>query len=151
MPSLDGARLHEHHGGAPVPPASGQGDPKQSVARLEVRAFGRAFHRRQLLPQRQVLQYQFAMAAERQRQRTADHHEQLQHGSIVADVASRIKEEEFWRGAGGPEKSHSEGENLKNLQRASIFLEPTCAVYKGAETAATELNPKRTVSKVQWI
>ena len=72
---------------------------KESVARLEVRALGPAFHRRQLLPQRQVLQYQFAMAAERQRQRAADHHEQLQHASIVADVASKIKEEEFWRGS----------------------------------------------------
>lgn len=99
MPSHDGARLHEHHGGAPVPPASGQGDPKQSVARVEVRALGRALHRRQLLPQRQVLQYQFAMAAERQGQRAADHHEQLQHASIVADVASKIKEKEFWRGS----------------------------------------------------
>ncbi len=68
MPSHDGVRLHEHHRRAPVPPASGQGDSKQSVARLEVRARGRAFQRGLLLPRRQVLQDQFPVAAERQRQ-----------------------------------------------------------------------------------
>ena len=89
MPPYDGVRLHEHHGCPPVAPASGQGDPKQSVAGLEVR-LGSAFHRRELLPQRQVLQNQFPMAAERQRQRTADYHEQLQHASIVAGVGPKI-------------------------------------------------------------
>jgi hypothetical protein len=69
MRSHDGLRLHEHHGRAPVPPGSGQDDPKQAVARLEMRTKGRAFHRRQLLPQRQVLQDQFPMSAERQGQR----------------------------------------------------------------------------------
>ena len=49
-----------------------------------VGARSRAFQRRELLPPRQVLQYQFPIAAERQRQRTADHNQQLQHASIVA-------------------------------------------------------------------
>ena len=70
--------------------------------RLEVRALGRAFHRRQLLPQRQVLQDQFPMAAERQRQRAADHDEQLQHASIVAGVGAKINGDEFWRGSTDP-------------------------------------------------
>jgi hypothetical protein len=73
MPPHDGVRLHKHHRRTPVPPEASEGDPKQSVARLEVRALGRALQRRQLLPQRQVLQDQFPMAAERQRQRAADH------------------------------------------------------------------------------
>jgi len=87
MPPHDRVRLHKDHRRAPVPPDASQGDPKQSVARLEVWAFGRAFQRRQLLPQRQVLQDQFAMAAERQRQRAANHDEKLQHASIVAASA----------------------------------------------------------------
>ena len=77
MPSHDGVRLQEHQGRAPVPPDSAQGDPKQSIARLEVRVLGRPFHRRQLLSQRQVLEDQFLMSAEGQRQRAGDHHEQL--------------------------------------------------------------------------
>jgi hypothetical protein len=100
MPSHDGVWLHEHHGRAPVPPDSRQDDPKQSVARLKMRAAGRAFHRRQLLPQRQVLQDQFPMAAERQRQRPADHEKPLQHASIVRGPGAEINGDEFWRGSG---------------------------------------------------
>jgi hypothetical protein len=40
MPSHDGVPLHEYQRRAPVPPDSSQADPKQSVARLEVRALG---------------------------------------------------------------------------------------------------------------
>jgi hypothetical protein len=97
MPSHDGVRLHEHQRRAPIPPDSGQGDPKQSVARLEVSAIGRPFHRRQLLPQRQVLQDQFTMSAERQRQRSADHDKQHYHAPIVAGVGAEINADEFWR------------------------------------------------------
>ena len=99
MPPHDSVWLHEHDGRAPVPPDSGQGDPKQSIACLEVRALGRAFHCRQLLPQRQILQDQFPMAAERQRQCAADHDEQLQHAAIVAGVGTKINVDEFWRGS----------------------------------------------------
>jgi hypothetical protein len=99
MPPHDGVRLHEHDRRAPVPPASGQGDPKQSVARLEGRAFGRAFQGRQLLAQREVLQDQFLMSTERQHQRAANHDEHLQHASIVSGVDAKINGDEFWRGS----------------------------------------------------
>jgi len=46
------------------PPASGEGDPKQTIAVFDGVAFGRAFHCHQLLPQREVLQDQFLMSAE---------------------------------------------------------------------------------------
>jgi hypothetical protein len=75
MAPHDGLRLHEHQGRAPVPPDSGEGNPKQSVAHLEVPAPGRAFHRHQLMPERQILQDQFPMSTERQRQRACDHDE----------------------------------------------------------------------------
>jgi hypothetical protein len=103
MPPHDRVRPHEYHGRAPVPPVSGQDDPKPSVARLEMRAAGRAFHRRQLLPQRQVLHDQFPMSAERQRQRPADHEKPRQHASIVRGPGAEINGDEFWRGSAGSE------------------------------------------------
>ena len=68
MPPDNGVRLHDDQRRAPVLPDSRQGNPKQSIATFEARVVRGTFHRRQLLPQRQVLQGQFAMAAERQRQ-----------------------------------------------------------------------------------
>jgi hypothetical protein len=72
MPPDNGVRLHEHQRRAPVPPDSRQGDPKQSIATFEARAVHGAFHRRQLLPKRQILQDQFSMAADHQRQCAGD-------------------------------------------------------------------------------
>jgi len=128
MPSHDGVRLHEYHRRAPVPPAPRQGNPKQSVARLEVRALGRAFQCRQLLPQRQVLQDQFSMAAKRQRQRTADHNEQLQHASIVAGIGARINADEFWRGSGAvhPALELLHGDNVAGHRFAHLDLKLRC-------------------------
>jgi hypothetical protein len=84
MPPHDRVRPHKDHRRAPVPPDATQGDPKQSVACLEVRTRGRTSQRHELLPQGQVFQNQFAMAAQRQCQRAADHDENLKHASIVA-------------------------------------------------------------------
>ena len=99
MPSHDRVRLHEDHRRAPVPPDSSQGDPEQPVVRLQVGAVGRPFHRHQLLPQREVLQHQFSMAAEPQRQGTTNDDQQLQHVSILAGVGATINPDEFWRGS----------------------------------------------------
>ena len=99
MPSHDGVWPHKYHRRAPVRPDSPQGDPKQSVTRLQVRATVRPFHRHQLLPQRQILQDQFSMSAESQRQRPTDDDQQLQHVSIVAGAGARINSDEFWRGS----------------------------------------------------
>ena len=78
MPSDDGVRLHDDQGGAPVPPTSRESQPKESVACPEA-ASRRSVEGRQLLPQRQVFQDQFPMAAERQRECADDHEEQFQH------------------------------------------------------------------------
>jgi hypothetical protein len=72
MPPENGVRLHDHQRRAPVLPDPRQGDPKQSIATFEARAVRGTFHRRQLLPQRQVFQDQFSMAAKRQRQCAGD-------------------------------------------------------------------------------
>jgi hypothetical protein len=78
-----------------------QGDPKQPIARPQMGASG-SFHGHQLLPQRQVLQNQFSLSAESQRQRTTDDNQQLQHVSILAGVGAKINSGEFWRGSGHP-------------------------------------------------
>jgi hypothetical protein len=49
--------------------------------------------------QAQVLQDQFPMAPERQRQAAADYDKQLQHASIVAGVGAKFNADEFWRGS----------------------------------------------------
>ncbi len=81
MPAHHGVRLNEHQRRAPVPPESSKHNPKQSIARQEARAFGRAFRRHQLLPQGEVLQHQFVMPAECERQSAADQDEQVQHAT----------------------------------------------------------------------
>jgi len=40
------------------------------------------------------------MSTARQRQRTDDDDEELQHASMVAAVAARFNKDEFWRGSG---------------------------------------------------
>jgi hypothetical protein len=89
MPPDNGVRLHNHQRRAPVLPDPRQSDPKQSIATFEAGAVRGTFHRRQLLPQRQVLQDQFSMAAKRQRQCAGDDDKQLQHASIVAGVDAK--------------------------------------------------------------
>jgi hypothetical protein len=49
MPSHDRVRLDEHQRRAPIPPESGQHDPKEPIARSQTRAFGRPFHGAELL------------------------------------------------------------------------------------------------------
>jgi len=63
---------------------------KESVARPEVSSLRRAADGRKLLPQSEVFQDYFPMAAECQRECAGDHDEQLQHASIVAGVGAKI-------------------------------------------------------------
>ena len=83
MPADDGVRLHDNQRRAPVPPTSRENHPKESVACPQATS-RRSVEGRQLLPQRQVFEDQFPMAAERQRDCADDHDEQLQHAVIVA-------------------------------------------------------------------
>ena len=89
MPAHDGLWSNKHDGRAPVRPEASQGDPKQAVSRLQARATVRPLHRHQLLAERQVLQDQFSMSAESQRQRTTDDDQQLEHVSILAGAGAR--------------------------------------------------------------
>jgi hypothetical protein len=96
MPADDGVRLHDNQRGAPVPPTLRESHPKESVASAEV-ASRRSVKGRQLLPQCQVFQDQFPMAAERQRECADDHDDQIQHARILAGVGANFNPDEFWR------------------------------------------------------
>jgi hypothetical protein len=99
MPSDDRVRLHDNQRCAPVPPSSGEGHPKKSVACPET-ASRRSVVGRQLLPQREVFQDQFPVAAERQRERPDHHDQQFQHAVIVAGVGAPFNSDQFWRESG---------------------------------------------------
>jgi hypothetical protein len=91
MPPDDRVRLHDNQRPAPVVPATREGNPKELVARPEAGTFLRTVQGLQLLPEREVLQDQFPMSAERQGQRADEHDEQLQHVVIVAGVYAKIQ------------------------------------------------------------
>jgi hypothetical protein len=74
MPADDGVRLHDHQRRAPVVPTSREDHPKESVACPET-ASRRSVEGRQLLPQREVFQDQFPVAAERQHEGSDNHDE----------------------------------------------------------------------------
>ena len=99
MPADDGVRLHDNQRRAPVSPTSRESHPKESIACPQA-ASRRSVEGRQLLPQRQVFQDQFPMAAECQRDCADDHDEQLQHAVIVVGVGAKFNSDEFWRWSG---------------------------------------------------
>ena len=111
MPAHDGIRVHKHQRHAPGPPASGQDDPKQSVAGLKMRALIRAFQAGQLLAKRQILKDQFPMASERQRQRAGEHDQQLQHAWMVAGISAKINARVLARDRLDPFQTSSESES----------------------------------------
>ena len=94
MPPDDRVRLHDNQRRPPVSPSSRESRPKESVARPEA-ASRRSVEGRQLLPQGQVFQNQFPMAAQRQRECVDDHDEQRQHAVIVAGVGAKFNSDEF--------------------------------------------------------
>src|SRR5262245_45286802 len=80
-------------------PRAREGHPKESVAEREA-ASRRSVVRRQLLPERTVLQDQFSLAAKHQGECTDDDDKQLQHVRSWLDSARKFNADEFWRGSG---------------------------------------------------
>jgi hypothetical protein len=97
MPADDGVRLHDNQRRAPVRPNAREGQPKESVAEPEA-ASRRSVVRRQLLPERNVLQDQFPLAAKHQGECTDDHDEQLQHVRSWLDSARKFNSDGFGKG-----------------------------------------------------
>ena len=118
----------------PVRPDAPQGDPKQAVTRLQARATVRPLHRHQLLPERQILQDQFSMSAESQRQRPTDDDQQLEHVPIVAGAGARINSDEFWRGSVWTLHADSV------IYRGALKFEEACTAFS-EEQAASATRP----------
>ena len=74
MPPHDGVRLHKDQRRAPVLPEASQRDPKQSVSRPDMGAFGGALQVRQLLPQRQVFKRDGSVSTTEQPEHSEQHH-----------------------------------------------------------------------------
>ena len=102
-----------------MPPASREGNPKESVGQPKTSSLRRVVQGCQLLSQRQVLQDQFPMSAKRQRQRADDHDEQFQHAVIVAGVGAKFNSDAFWRGSLGQAIRYV----LRHWQPLTRFLE----------------------------
>jgi hypothetical protein len=137
MPSDDRVRLHDNQRCAPVPPSSGEGHPKKSVACPET-ASRRSVVGRQLLPQREVFQDQFPVAAERQRERPDHHDQQFQHAVIVAGVGAPFNSDQFWR------ESTYLNATLRGLHESMRTLEQSRAACKPlASTPARVPRPAR--------
>jgi len=101
MPPHDGVGLREDERGTPVGPHASQRDPEQAVRRVESWPLTAGpLQRAQLLPQRQILQDDLAMPAERQCERSANDEEQGQHGAIVAGLVEKINKDDLWEGQG---------------------------------------------------
>jgi hypothetical protein len=71
--------LHDDQGGAPVPPRLGEEDPKESVARVELWALGRAPPGGQLLTEREILERDRPMSAADQTDRSEEYDQRRQH------------------------------------------------------------------------
>src|SRR5262249_27574858 len=103
MPADDGVRLHDNQRSAPVPPKSREGHPEESVARLEA-ASRRSVVRRQLLPQREVFQDQFPVAAKHQRDCADDDDKQLRHAGSWLELARNSIRTSFGEGQPSPSR-----------------------------------------------
>ena len=76
MPAHDGVGLDEHQRGAPMPPCCRERDPEQPIPSPDARSSVGAFHRDELLPQREVFKHQFVMSTATQRQAADEHKNQ---------------------------------------------------------------------------
>ena len=158
MPSHDGVRLNEHQRRASVRPDSGQDDPKQPTAWLEMWAPGWACHRPQLLPQRDVLQDHFLMSLKGQRQRAANQYDHLQHAAIVSWVAgenqSASSRTEFWRTTPFPNRSLFSSGGVERASRTLLTRAPAnplmlaCATRLALHLASQTTDPLSPATEV---
>ena len=79
MPTHDSIGLHKNQGRSPIPPRLGEQDPKQSIARAELRMPDRAPENGQLLTQRHVLEHDGSVATTEQPERSKQNDKRGQH------------------------------------------------------------------------
>jgi hypothetical protein len=79
MPPHDGVRVHDDERCAPTSPCAREADPKQAIARANLRPLAGARQRRQLLTQRQILQCDGTVSAAEQAEQPKDHDQRRRH------------------------------------------------------------------------
>ena len=79
MPPQHRCWLHDHQGGAPLPPRVGEQYPKEPISWVELRAFTDTRQRGQLLTKRQVLKGNRSVSAADQTDRSEDYDRRCQH------------------------------------------------------------------------
>src|SRR5258708_4315040 len=79
MPTHDRVGLHDDQSRSPFPPRLGEQNPKQSIARTEVRTPDRAPQDGYLLTQRQVLERDSSVSTTEQPQRSKQYDKRGQH------------------------------------------------------------------------
>jgi len=79
MPAHDRVWLDDEQGAAPLPPAPGERDPKESVTWAKMRAFCAARQRGHLLTQREVLKRDGAVSSAEQSDRSEKYDQRRQH------------------------------------------------------------------------
>ena len=110
LPAQHSGGSHDDEGLPPGGPYSGQPDPKEPIAPLELRPVHRPLVDGQLLPQSEVLEGELAVAAEQERDESEqmdqedDHRARIFSGSEQTDqpLAHRT---EFWRRTGADDAS----------------------------------------------
>jgi hypothetical protein len=100
MPTHDSIGLHDDQGRSPILPRLGEQDPKQSIARAEVRTPDRAPENGQLLTQRHVLEHDGSVSTTEQPEHSRKADERGQHALSCRPIDLRINRGfaiRFWR------------------------------------------------------
>jgi hypothetical protein len=90
MPTHDGIGLHDHQGGAPIPPRVGEQRPKQSISVTELGTLHGAPEYGQLLTECQILEYDRSVSTADQREGSEHDDERSQHEPSCFAVTHRI-------------------------------------------------------------
>ena len=90
MPPEHRLRLHDHQGGAPLPPRGGEQDPKQAIRWAALRALAGTCQDGQLLTKRQVLKGDRSVSAAHQADRSEENDKRRQHALSCRVFGDRI-------------------------------------------------------------
>jgi hypothetical protein len=106
MPTHDSVGLHDDQGRSLILPRLGEQDPKQSIARAEVRTPDRAPENRQLLTQRHVLERDGSVSTTEQPERSKQNDKRSQHALSCRPIDLRINRRGWRSGSGDPQLHH---------------------------------------------
>jgi hypothetical protein len=89
VPPHHGVGLDDDQGGAPLQPAFGEGDPKESVSGPKLGPCDGTRHHGQLLTKRKILKRDRSVSAAEESERSEEYEERRQHVVILSCLAPR--------------------------------------------------------------